>query len=383
MFRQIAAILMLLVLAVCSQAETDRAELVAKLQEYILQHRLSPEEYVISRFEDHDVVILGEKHRIRHDPLLVQSLIPKLYENGVYYLATEFARREDQPLIDSLLAGDTYDEKLARLITFYQFVHWSYQEYVDIFKAAWSLNHSLPPGKRRFRILALNESWDWSIFKNPGDDQVDSLRRLVFTGTEEEDWAGVILGEVSRGNKVIAYCGIHHGFSHFLQPKVEDGEFVRYVEERMGRYVYNELQDRVCTIYLHAPWNDSSGYGSQLVRPADGMIDVVMEGLKERLGPVGFDVVGTPFDSFEIKNAVYVHGHSNLTLGQFCDGYIYQKPFSQYEHVAVIEDFIDESMLEYARAQTPSPRYRDFTVQSYVEDKIIESENRQQSWRGL
>jgi hypothetical protein len=46
-------------------------------------------------FADHDVVLLGEQHRIKHDAPFVQELLPRLAEAGVNILATEFARRED------------------------------------------------------------------------------------------------------------------------------------------------------------------------------------------------------------------------------------------------------------------------------------------------
>ena len=67
--------------------------------DYVLQNYMTPESYVIEKFKDHDAVILGENHRIKHDPLLVQRLIPLLYENGIYTVAIEFALYEDQPLI--------------------------------------------------------------------------------------------------------------------------------------------------------------------------------------------------------------------------------------------------------------------------------------------
>jgi hypothetical protein len=113
-----------------------------ELNEYLDTHYMTPEEYVVSKFKDHNIVILGEQHRTRHDPILVQNLIPHLYKAGVYILGNEFARRVDQPLIDSVLNASEYDDRLAQKIAFNQFVHWGYHEYVDIFRAAWKLNAS-------------------------------------------------------------------------------------------------------------------------------------------------------------------------------------------------------------------------------------------------
>jgi len=93
-------------------AEKDRAELKAWLDE----HGRSPEEYIASKFSDHDIVFIGEYHRIKHDPILVQNVISVIYRNGVCNLGLEFIAARDQALVDSLLAGDVYDCELANRI---------------------------------------------------------------------------------------------------------------------------------------------------------------------------------------------------------------------------------------------------------------------------
>ena len=101
---------------------------------------------------------------------------------GIYCLGTEFARSEDQHLIDSLLTAPTYDEDLARRITFTQFPFWGYQEYVDIFKAAWELNNSLPENYVKFRILGLNESPEWWHVKTEEDRESHEVMKKVWHG---------------------------------------------------------------------------------------------------------------------------------------------------------------------------------------------------------
>ena len=180
----------------------------ASLIEYINTHHQSPEDYILSKFKDHDMVFLGEYHRIKHDPELVQQLIPLLHRSGVYYLGFEFARRQEQPMIDSLLQAQKYDEQLARYIIFKNMVFWGYKEYVDIFKAAWKLNHSLPVGTRPFRILGLNNSPDWSIVKTPEDGDKYEVMSKVWHGETEEDWAKVLIDVViNKREKALVYCG--------------------------------------------------------------------------------------------------------------------------------------------------------------------------------
>jgi hypothetical protein len=388
--------LMLLVTAIvviaggCSEQAEHTTEVPAHLRpyvEYVKQQGQSPTEYIASKFADHDVVWLGEHHRIKHDPLLVQQLVPVVYERGVRGLATEFARKEDQPLIDSLLRLDEYDESIARDVTFRQFVHWRYQEYIDIFKAVWEFNQTLPDTAEPFWIYGMDCSPDWSLVKTPEDRDKYEVMQKVWGGCSEEDWAPVILAQVEQGKKLLAYSGIHHAFTRYLQPVVssgpERGEFIRFEERRAGRYVYEALGDRVMTVFLHSPWNGPRGYNDSSYLPAGGIVDSVMAALGPDYYPVGFDVDIGPFGELRVPHSVYAIGYEDFTLGQFCDGYIFQRPFAEYEAVTSIPDFINAQNLEYARNHTMNPKYREFTVEKAYEDDVQMLEAKQRRWRSL
>ena len=343
-------------------------ELRLKLEEYLKSHYMTPEDYVISKFRDHDIVFIGEYHRIKHDVELIHRLIPRLYENGVFILGTEFARREDQPLIDSLLNSQTYDEKLAWDITFNNFVHWGYKEYVDIYKVAWQLNQSLPEGSRKFRILGLNDSRDWSIIKTQKDRENDAIRKKVWRGGGEHLWAKVILDEVvAKGEKALIYCGIHHAFTEYKQPIFDEQKqiFIRFEERRMGNFVYNEIGKKAITIYLHAPWPSAQGYTKPDVYPVDGIIDAVMARISPRYRRVGFDTKGTPFGKLPGETSIYKHGYEDFSLEKFCDGYIYQASLSKYEGVTPIRGFVNEGNIEQARLQSPNPWFRNATIEDF------------------
>ena len=348
------------------------APTAADLAGYLKTHYQSPEEYVVGKFKDHDVVLLGEMHRIKHDPELIQKLIPLLHAAGVNALATEFARAEDQPLIDSLLGGNNYDEALAQKIAFNQMVTWAYREYVDIFKAAWELNHTLLEGAPRFRILGVNCSPDWSVMQKPEDRDVDSLKRLAWRGCGESNWAQNVLRYVAGGEKILVYCGMHHAFTRFLQPIVgSDGEFFRFEDERFGRYLYNRLGDRTFMIALHAPWLQVS-YEGEYKRPAGGLMDSAVALIDGQFRPFGVDVVGTPLESIPDSVCVYANGHRPFRLGALCDGYIIQKRFADCETVTAIPDFINDTNLMQAQQQCASPSFRKSSVEEFR--KSIEME---------
>jgi hypothetical protein len=360
------AVCLIIFIIISGNLYAQADDLVSELKEYIEENHVLPEAYVIDKFADHDVVILGETHRIKHNVEFVQDLIPLLYDNGIYYLGTEFARREDQSLIDSLLAGEVYDEALARHITFLSFVEWGYQEYVDIFKAAWQLNHRLDDDSRKFRILALNDSPDWSHLKSDADRDDNEVMQQVWKGGGEHLWARRILDSVViKNEKILVYCGMHHAFSKYKQPIVMNGEFIRFDESRMGNHLYDSLGERVMTICLHFAWPGSGGYDGEMVHAGDGIIDRLISQLDPKYDRAGFDTHGTPFEKVTGENSVYKHGYDNFTLATFCDGYIIEKKLSDYEGVTPISDFINDENIDFARRQSPNPDFRAKSVQDF------------------
>jgi len=351
------------------------ASLQSELESWLAQHGRPPADYVLGLFVNHDVVLLGEQHRIRHDAELVQALVPRLREAKVGTLAIEFARREEQALIDSIVNAPEWQEELAREVFFRGFMPWGFREYVDVLKAAWRANLERPPGTPALKVMGVNNSPDYSHFKTEADWDASDARRRVWGGQTEADWAEPVLAEVGRGGKVLAYCGIHHAFTGYRQPVVRDGAFQKLGDVRFGNHIRQALGQRAVTVYLHAPWSSPSGYTSEFVHPAAGRLDAFM--LARQGGPfaVGFDVIGSPLADLPIEDAVYKHGHEPFTLAAFCDGWIYTKPVSQFEPVTYIDDWINADNVARARATAMNPQWRNYSVEqltdgcrSYLDD---------------
>jgi hypothetical protein len=97
------------------------------------------------------------------------------------------------------------------------------------------------------------------------------------------------------------------------------------------------------------------------------------------LYPVAFDVKGSPFEAVVDSSSVYSQGYTDFTLADFCDGYVYRKPFSEYEAVTPIADFINERNIDVARQQSPNPRFRKATIEEF-NDGIARDAERHKSW---
>ncbi len=189
-----------------------------------------------------------------------------------------------------------------------------------------------------------------------------AIRREVWRGSGEGYWAEVILEAVRSGERVLVHCGIHHAFTEYRQPILAEGSFSHFdASLRCGNHVFAALGKRAVTVFLHAPWNGPEGYGAPVRHPADGAIDALMLARGPR--PVGFELQDGPFGELQVEDAVYRHGYEGFRLADFCDGWIYTRPISQYQGVTPIPGWVNETNLDRARAQSPNPRFRQATIE--------------------
>lgn len=375
----ISCIMLVAIIMSCSSRKQPlpslRPELRAELVAWIEEHGTTPEQYIVSKFKDHDIVFLGEYHRIRHDVLLVQNVIPLLHQNGVYNLGLEFLRFCDQKTIDSLVTAETYDETLARKLFWNAWPFWGFKEYVDILKVTWQLNRSLPPDARPFRIVGLGGREDWSYVWSEKDLSNKAIMKKVFPdGNADQMMAETIEREIlARKDKALIYSGINHAYTQFRQPVIDlkTGKLKRLTNTRMGNRIYEKIGDRCCTIFLHAPWPPITGYGDPYVYPADGVIDALFANLPPEKQRVGFDIKGSPFGKLHAETSLWSITAPDFRLEMFCDGWIHQMPLSRYEGVTVIPDWFNETNRLEAISQmaNPNPRVkrRDQTVKELME----------------
>jgi hypothetical protein len=86
--------------------------------------------------------------------------------------------------------------------------------------------------------------------------------------------------------------------------------------------------------------------------PVDGVVDSLMK--ESPVKRLGFDVAGTPFGPLGDKGTFYALGSKAFTFGDFCDGYIWERSFSEYEGCTVDPLYITAENLAEAIANLPS-----------------------------
>lgn len=343
-----------------------------ELVEYLKSHWITPEDYVVSKFQDYDIVFVGEAHHIKHDVELIHNLIPHLYKIGVYNLGIEFGCYEYQDKVDSLITTDNYNEDLARWLIFKWGSYWCYKEYMDIYREAWELNKSLAQDAPKFRVVNLDYRAKWHLVRENMNSK--TWKKVFYKGERDEHMAYVIFKEfINKNKRALIYAGGHHAFTHYYEPDYdfENKKLIRLNKNRMGNIVYHKIPNKVFNIILHYPWPTIESLKKHNY-PVDGVIDRVMREFVNK--KIGFDIKDSPFGKLRDNNTYYSIGYDDFTLSKFCDGYIFQKHFGDYQGCTVDPLFITIENFKEAIDYLPNPRLKKIfktplQIRHYMKDK--------------
>jgi hypothetical protein len=186
--------------------------------DYVTTHFQSPEDYIASKLNDHELVLLGEGvHGSKQNPHFLQKLIPHLYKTGVYNIGFEMICSDEQAEVDQLLAAKQYDNTKALTLLFHwdPAIRFAVQDYKDVLRAARTLNQNLPHGAPQFRIVGTDLRPDWGLVK-PGDDfRTRTARWTAWAGSNQiarNAWMmGMMRHEfLEKGLKALIYTGLGH-----------------------------------------------------------------------------------------------------------------------------------------------------------------------------
>jgi hypothetical protein len=293
------------------------ARAATPLEAHLAASTRAPKDYVLDKLLNHRVVILGEAHWGRADADLVRSLVPELRRRRVT-LAMEFFAAELQPKIDALVGSPAWDAAAASEIM--RLADWPYASYRDILYEAWETNRAVsdsPP----LKVLAMGLPQD---FRAKGLDYDGRMASAVLEAVE------------GRGERVLAYCGMHHAFTRYLQVERRKGGRATEFMTRFGNVLWRKFGEDVFLIALHkAEW---CGPGEDATKtscaPFGGAIDCAAAALAR---PMAFDVVGSPVAEMKFPaSSFYAFGHPYLRFVDYTDGYVLLRTLDRLEQVDLI-----------------------------------------------
>ena len=305
----------------------------------------APEDYVVAKFRDHDIVFLGETHYIAQNLEFLQALIPRLHAAGVYNLGFEFTTSKEQAKVDRILGAPVYDEAAVNeLLIDWNGIKWGFREYADVYRAAWKLNRSLPAGARPFRIVAvdvLRRITSPSQIR-PGEKPSDRkvMNRILgghFRDAINIAWANVITQEfIQKDEKALVYCGSGHSYTRFFRQRATDNGLAA------GNLIHNNIGERVFRIGMHA--SEGAVIGAA-VEAALAAMPAPPTGRR-----IGFDVASSPVAGIVATGVEgYLYGHprhcGDFTLGDILDGYVMLAPMADLRPVTLIPSFVTPANL--------------------------------------
>jgi len=179
-------------------------------------------DYITSKYQTYDIVILGESHWIKDEVNFLKHNIPLLYNAGVRCFAFEFLAFTAQDNIDKLINSDKFSKSLRDSIISETSI-WFIIEYMDILYVLWKLNKS---NEEKIKVLGLNYPEKFQITIDRDSTMAKNIIKH-YTETNE---------------KMLIYCGANHGFTKFKMCN-SDGDFMR-----MGNIVYEQFPDKVTNI---------------------------------------------------------------------------------------------------------------------------------------
>jgi hypothetical protein len=323
--------------------------------EYLKSHHQTAEDYVIGLFKTHDVVFLGEGcHYCKPNPLFLQRLIPLLYKAGVHTLGYEMSTTEDQAAIDALVTGATYDEDAAFTILQHWEFTWTIQEYADVFRTAWQLNHDLPRNAPRFRIIGIDVKPDWRLLKPGMDPNSAEARGLIVGGDRDaarnQRMATVLRREVlKKGMKALMYNGNGHSQTRYRRPK--GGTDQR--RAGVGYLIAQEIGDRAFSVTLESPRGPDRG----------PVVDAVLAGLGPGNQSVGFTAKGSPLGPVMMNV-----GPDTIKVEDFFDGYIYHTVRTPWEAGTLITRYFTDQRVRLAKETGSLPNLPSVTVDKVNHD---------------
>jgi uncharacterized RDD family membrane protein YckC len=323
-------------------ANLDEARLRASV-EWLQTNAVSPVDYAVAKARQHPVLVFGESHGNKDALDWLNELIPQLYQRaGVTVLAMEVCLAEDNPELERLVTGRTFDRELAMKLARHiaqKGWPWGLKEYWDVFETVWRVNQGVSLGGKKMRIIGLESFFDQQSLALLDQESLhkqlpwwENMRRLqvlpsrLMVEARDLQMAARIEREIFfKHEHAIVWVGQAH--AHACPSFGPDGRRAR----RMGALLRQKHEDDVFFIWLHSP--DT---------PLWKTIEAIMK--ESGLQAGGFDLSASLFGFLRDSAVPDFLAEPRLALMDMADGYVYLKSSSQLTLCTWQRDYITPAM---------------------------------------
>lgn len=337
--------------------------------DYLDESGEDPEDYIVKKCKEHQIVILGEMHHQRETQLFFHDIIPRLYhEADIRYVILEVPLVTHNDKLERLVTGKIFDQDLAmEIIRGEGFSDWGDKEYWEILKTVWNLNQRLPEDRDPMRLIGVEIHFDFKLNKlwegNKLDDeklidQAESQRPLLYK-RDELMAAAIEQYVLDNKGKGIVLVGANHSFTHYAQPRFiteklpvpktgnnkKPSDYM-YLWPRMANILYQKHGDKIFQILIHSSLRKAGIRNKYNGTRHEPVLTEVIEGIMSYRNnkPIGFDVFDSPFGLLRDSHVNYFHYQSSVKMSDISRGYIFLEPLENISFSTWLDGFISEEL---------------------------------------
>jgi uncharacterized RDD family membrane protein YckC len=317
----------------------------------------TPENYTLQVAATYQITLLGEMHENGSNLRFFSYIIPKLYQqSGTRIIAMEVIDASQNKKLEQLVNGKSYDESLALKIARHQsWGFWGIKEYWDIMKTVWQLNHDLPAGAEKMRLIGIDcdiNMVNISLLGNTQDSRGSSPLTEKFrafsvvqdiTGMANRDklMARNIEKEIINKNKKgVVLIGFNHTLLRFTSA-VKKGSRIEAVNPRFGVLLSQKYKNMIFQIecYQKLDVNEENSVCNPSI---DGFMDSVMK--KRNNQPAGFSIIGSPFEKLRDNCSMFFMQFPSVCYGDITDGVLFLKALNEIDRGNWMPGYISDEM---------------------------------------
>ena len=293
---------------------------------------LSAKEYIISKFETYDIVILSE--RLHPDITQYEVILDVIKDerfNGHIY--TEIGVSNMAERLNNFLLNSTFteEEKERELLSIYRDIDydvcWHNYNYYQLLSEVYEINKSRQK-EDKILIFSTDVAFDWNDFTT--SEAYNLFSDLMENRTRGID-RNVIMGanfvgfyeDAKRANpdktKALVIQNTYHGYARIPSYwRLPTEPFIYST----GEYIYKTYPNKTFGIYINFDRTTSE----RNTLSNDGIIDAAFEYTKK--DNIGFDLKGTPIGNTKFDLYWFGWGH-NVNFDYIFDGMIFYKPLKE------------------------------------------------------
>lgn len=336
--------------AICPKAQAQNQNYNKAIDKYVkfLKNRnQSPVDYVMSLFDQYDIVILCERvHTEMTQYDFIHDIISdKRFSEQVGHIFTEAGSSSIQPDIKSFLMDTTLDEKASeeRLLhicrNFSSFPHRELTNYYELLKKVHQLNKNLS-ADRRIHIYpsGMPFTWDGMTAAKYREFSEGLRERDKIMADQIADKFDTIFNSPGSRKKALVIMNYRHAFPHL---KIAIGKRTREFEN-VGGFLMTYYPKMVANVMINSVriLMGSTDNKIEMTALQDGKWDAAFAVLGNP--DIGFDFAGSPFgyDSFD-----YFPVPSKLRYRDVFTGFVFHRPLEEHKMSEGIPGSIDDAFV--------------------------------------